>query len=135
MAPTLTMLGWDDVTGNVKVDARSTGSVHCTNVKGKVELHGRGADVELENIAGQVTVGGDYTGIRFPLRALAKPVRLESMRTQFDARQVTGYVRLDRGSLDAKDLVGPVKLTTRATDVTLAGFSEGLDLDVDPRRH
>jgi DUF4097 and DUF4098 domain-containing protein YvlB len=120
----------DDVAGNVKVDARGTRSIHCTNVKGTVELHGRGSDVELENISGQVTVAGDYTGT-VTMRALAKPVRLESMRTQLDARQVTGYVRLDRGSLDAKDLVGPVKLTTRATDVTLAGFSDGLDLDVD----
>jgi DUF4097 and DUF4098 domain-containing protein YvlB len=93
-------------------------------------LHGRGADVDLETVAGQVTVAGDYTGT-ISLRALAKPVRLESMHTQLDARQVTGYIRLDRGSLDAKDLVGPVKLSTKATDVTLAGFTEGLDLDVD----
>jgi DUF4097 and DUF4098 domain-containing protein YvlB len=86
--------------------------------------------VELENIAGQVTVSGDYTGT-VSLRALAKPVRLESMRTQLDARQVTGYVRLDRGSLDAKDLVGPVKLTAHATDVTLAGFTDALEVEVD----
>jgi DUF4097 and DUF4098 domain-containing protein YvlB len=119
-----------DLGGNVKVDAHGTRSIHCTNVKGTVELHGRGGDVDLENIAGQVTIGGDYTGT-VSLRALAKPVRLESMRTQFDARQVTGYVRLDRGSLDAKDLVGPVKLSTHATDVTLAGFTEALDVDLD----
>jgi DUF4097 and DUF4098 domain-containing protein YvlB len=120
----------DDVGGNIKVDARGTRSIHCTNVKGTVELHGRGTDVDLETIAGEVTIGGDYTGT-VSLRALAKPVRLESMRTQLDARQVNGYIRLDRGSLDAKDLVGPVKLSTKATDVTLAGFTEGLDLDVD----
>jgi hypothetical protein len=53
------------------------------------------------------------------------------MRTQLDARQIPGYVRLERGSLDAKDLVGPIKLSTRATDVTLAGFSDALDVDVD----
>lgn len=120
----------DDVGGSVKVDARSTESIHCNNVKGAVDLHGRGSDVELENVSGQVTVGGDYTGI-ISLRALAKPVRLESMRTQLDARQINGYVRLDRGSLDAKDLVGPVKLSTHATDVTLAGFTDALDLNVD----
>jgi DUF4097 and DUF4098 domain-containing protein YvlB len=120
----------DDVGGNIKVDTRGTHSIRCSNVKGTIDLHGRGTDVELENIAGQVTLGGDYTGT-VSLRALAKPVRLESMRTQLDARQVTGYIRLDRGSLDAKDLVGPVKLSTHATDVTLAGFTDALDLDVD----
>lgn len=120
----------DEIGGNVKLDAHSTHSVHCSNVKGTIDLHGRGSDVELENISGQVTLGGDYTGT-ISLRALAKPVRLESMRTQLDARQINGYVRLDRGSLDAKDIVGPVKLSTHATDVTLAGFSDALDLDVD----
>jgi DUF4097 and DUF4098 domain-containing protein YvlB len=120
----------DEIAGNVKLDAHSTHSIRCSNVKGTVDLHGRGNDVELENITGQVTLGGDYTG-SISLRAIAKPISLQSMRTQLDARQINGYVRLDRGSLDAKDLVGPVKLSTRATDVTLAGFSNTLDLDVD----
>lgn len=120
----------DEIGGNFKLDAHSTRSIHCTNMKGSIDLHGRGADVDLENIAGQVTLGGDYTGT-ISLRALAKPLRLESMRTQLDARQVNGYVRLDRGSFDAKDLIGPIKLTTHAADVTLAGFTEALDLDVD----
>ena len=120
----------EDVGGTVKLETRGADSIHCNNVKGSLDLHGRGSDVDLENIAGQVTVGGDYTGT-VSLRALAKPVRVESMRTQLDARQVPGYVRLDRGSFDAKDLIGPVKLTTHSTDVTLAGFTEGLDLNVD----
>ncbi len=120
----------DDMGGDIKIDTRGTHSIHCSNVKGSLDLHGRGSDVDLENIAGQVTIGGDYTGT-VSLRALAKPVRVESMHTQLDARQVPGYVRLDRGSFDAKDLVGPVKLTAKATDITMAGFTEGLDLNVD----
>jgi DUF4097 and DUF4098 domain-containing protein YvlB len=120
----------DDLSSGFKLDARSTQSVHCSNVKGAIELRGRGSDVELENISGEVTIGGDYTGT-ISLRAIAKPVHLESMRTQLDARQVNGYIRLERGSLDAKNLVGPVKLSTRSTDVTLAGFTNALDLQVD----
>ena len=42
----------DDIGGDVKLDARSTSSVHCSNVKGSIELHGRGSDVELENVSG-----------------------------------------------------------------------------------
>jgi len=120
----------EDVGGNVKLETRGADSIHCNNVKGTFDLHGRGSDVELENIAGQVTVGGDYTGT-VSLRALAQPVHIDSMRTQFDARQVPGYVRLERGSLDAKNLVGPLKLSAHSTDITLASFTEGLDLDVD----
>ena len=120
----------EDAGGNVKLETRGADSIHCNNVKGSFNLHGRGADVELENIAGQVTVGGDYTGT-VSLRALAQAVHIDSMRTQFDARQVPGYVRLERGSLDAKDLIGPLKLSAHSTDITLANFTEGLDLDVD----
>jgi hypothetical protein len=120
----------EDIGGNIKLETRGADSIHCNNVKGTVTLHGRGSDVELENIAGQVTVGGDYTGT-VSLRSLSQPVHLESMRTQLDAQRVPGYVRLDRGSLDAKDLIGPLKLTAHSTDITLASFTEALDLDVD----
>jgi hypothetical protein len=120
----------EDIGGNIKLETRGADSIHCNNVKGSVTLHGRGSDVELENIAGQVTVGGNYTGT-VSLRALSQPVHLDSMRTQLDAQRVPGYVRLDRGSLDAKDLIGPLKLSAHSTDITLASFSAGLDLDVD----
>ena len=120
----------EDVGGNVRLETRGADSIHCTNVKGTIDLHGRGSDVDLEKIEGQVTVGGDYTGT-VSLRALSKPVRMESMRTQLDARQIRGYIRLDRGSVEGKDLIGPVKLTAHSTDISLAGFSDSLDLTVD----
>jgi len=120
----------EDIGGSVKLETQGADSIRCDNVKGAVELHGRGSDVDLENIAGQVTIGGNFTGT-VSLRALAKPVHLESMRTQLDARQVPGYFRLERGSVDAKNLIGPLKLTAHSTDITLDGFTEALDLDVD----
>jgi DUF4097 and DUF4098 domain-containing protein YvlB len=120
----------EDIGGNVKLETRGSDSVHCNNIKGSITLHGRGSDVDLENVAGLVTVGGDYTGT-VSLRSLSRPVHLESMRTQLDVQRVPGYVRLDRGNLDAKDLIGPLKLSAHSTDITLASFTEGLDLDVD----
>jgi DUF4097 and DUF4098 domain-containing protein YvlB len=65
------------------------------------------------------------------LRELAKPVRLASMRTRFDAEQVPGEIRMDRGSLTAQNVIGPVHLVTHSTDVTLDGFTEALELNVD----
>ena len=102
----------------------------CLNVKGGVDLRGHGSDVELTQIAGQVTVNGDYTG-SVSLRDLAKPVRLASMRTKLAVEQVAGEIRIERGSLNARNVIGPVKLTTHSTDITLNGFTEGLDLTVD----
>ncbi len=120
----------DNVGGDVKLEAHSSKSIHCSNIKGSLQLEGRGTDVELENIAGQVTLQGDYTG-SISLNALAKPVRIESMRTELEVKQVNGYIRLDRGTLDAKDLAGPIKLKTHSTDVTLAGFTDSIDLEVE----
>src|SRR6185437_9962680 len=51
--------------------------------------------------------------------------------TQLAVEQVPGEIRIERGSLNARNVIGPVKLTAHSTDVTLNGFSEGLDLTVD----
>lgn len=119
-----------DIGGDVTVDTRRSDLIRCVNVNGGVELRGHGSDVELTKIGGQVTIGGDYTGT-ITLHDLAKPVHVENMRTDLDAQQLPGEIRLDRGSLSVQNVVGPLRLTTRATDVTLAGFSNGVELSVD----
>ncbi|MBV9294107.1 MAG: hypothetical protein JO145_00940, partial [Acidobacteriaceae bacterium] len=110
-----------DIRGNVKIDTRRSDLVRCTNVNGTVDLRGHGTDVELAKVAGQVTISGDYTGT-VSLRELAKPARVENMRTQLDIQQVPGEIRLDRGSLTLQNVIGPMKLTTRATDVSIDGL-------------
>jgi DUF4097 and DUF4098 domain-containing protein YvlB len=119
-----------DIGGNVKVDTRRSDLIRCSDVQGSVDLRGHGQDVELLKIAGQVNVSGDYTGT-VSLRELTKSVRLSSMRTRFDAEQVPGEIRMDRGSLTAQNVIGPVHLITHSTDVTLDGFTEALELNVD----
>jgi DUF4097 and DUF4098 domain-containing protein YvlB len=104
--------------------------VRCTGVKGTVDLRGRGTDVDLDKISGEVTISGDYTGT-VSLRELSKPVRVASTRTELDLQKVPGEVRLDRGSLNMQDVVGPVKLVARSTDISLSGYTDGLDLTVD----
>ena len=119
-----------DLDGNVKLDTRHSDLVRCTNVKGSVDLRGHGGDVELTKIAGPVTISGDYGGT-VSLRELAKPVRVENRRTRLDMQQIPGEVRIDRGSLNAQGVVGPVSLATHATDVSLAGFTNALQVSVD----
>jgi DUF4097 and DUF4098 domain-containing protein YvlB len=48
-----------------------------------------------------------------------------------DVQQIAGEIRLDRGNLNAQNVVGPLKLTTHAMDVNVDGFSDGLELTVD----
>jgi DUF4097 and DUF4098 domain-containing protein YvlB len=119
-----------NVGGNVKVDTRRSDLIRCTDITGSVDLRGHGTDVELTKINGQVTVNGSYGG-SISLRNLAKPIKLANMRTEFDVQQVPGEIRLERGSISMQNVVGPTRLTARATDVTLENFTNGLELTVD----
>lgn len=119
-----------DIAGRVKIDTRRSDLIRCTSVQGTVDLRGHGQDVELTRIGGQVTISGSYSG-SLALHELAKPVRVENLRTEFDVQQVPGEIRLERGSISMRNVIGPTRLTTRTTDVTLEGFSNGLNLTAD----
>lgn len=119
-----------DIQGNVKTQTNRSDLVRCSNIKGAVVVRGRGSDVDLSEIKGEVTVHGDFSGT-VSLHGIANSVRLDSVRTQLNLQGVPGSVTVARGSMEARDIVGPVKISTHATDVTLNGFSETLDLSVD----
>jgi len=119
-----------DIDGPVKIDTRRSDLIRCNNVKGTVDLRGHGTDIELAKIAGQVTINGSYTG-SVALRDLAKAVRVENSRTEFDVQGVPGEIRIDRGSVNMQNVIGPTRLTTRVNDVSLSNFTEGLELSVD----
>ena len=65
-----------NVGGNVRIDLRKSDLIRAVNVKGPVEVKGRGQNVELENIEGQVTITGSHSG-DLQFRNLAKPLRFE----------------------------------------------------------
>ena len=48
--------------GDVRIDLRKSDIIRAIGVKGAMDLKGYGQDVELQNIDGQVTVAGTYTG-------------------------------------------------------------------------
>jgi DUF4097 and DUF4098 domain-containing protein YvlB len=119
-----------DIGGSITVDTRAGDLVRCTNVKGAVNLRGHGSDIELNKIAGQVTINGEYSGT-ISLRALSQPVRLQNSRTDLQLASIPGEVRLDRGSLNIQDAIGPIHLDAHSTDVTLEGITNTLDVSVD----
>ena len=119
-----------DIAGNVSVNTRRGDVIRCTNIKGSVDLKGRSSDVQLEKIAGQVTINGSYSGT-LTLRALAKPLHLNNFHTTILVQKVNGQITMDRGSFSAQDIVGPAQLSTQATDVEIAGFTDALQVRVD----
>ena len=72
---------------DVRIDGSRGGLVHAEVIQGNLDLEGRGGDVQLSNIAGEVTINGEYSGT-LEFRALAKPLRFESSRTEFHVAAV-----------------------------------------------
>lgn len=119
-----------DIGGNVKVDVRKSDIVRAVEVKGTVDLRGRGEDVELENIQGQVNLEGAFTG-QLQFRNLAQPLRFDGNQTEIKVAKIPGEVRLSPGDLVASKLVGPIQINARSRDIQISDFSQALDLTVD----
>ena len=75
-------------------------------VKGTVDLKGRGNDVELQDIDGQVIVNGTFVG-QVQLRNLAKPLRYEGSSVQLNAEKLPGQIRFEPGEMTGSNIVGP----------------------------
>jgi DUF4097 and DUF4098 domain-containing protein YvlB len=117
----------ENLGGNVHIDTRASDTIRAVDIKGSLELKGRGDDVELQNIAGLVTVNGVYVG-EIQLRNLAQPLRWEDAQNSLSFEKLPGQVRLTRGELTGSNIVGPVRFKARSSDVQLSDFTQSLDL-------
>jgi DUF4097 and DUF4098 domain-containing protein YvlB len=116
--------------GNARVDLRRSDLVRAVDIKGNLDLQGRGSDVELENITGQVTVNGSYSGA-LAFRKLAKPLHFESVNTDLRVEALPGEINMDLGGLNARDVIGPMRLVTKTKDVRISDFTNSLDLQTE----
>ncbi len=119
-----------NIGGSVRMDLRKSDLIRAVNVKGPVELKGRGQNVEMENIEGQVTITGVHSG-DLQFRNLAKPLRFDEDRTNLRVEKTPGQIRMARGYFRGTNLVGPVQLTARSKDVDISDFTQGLDLSIE----
>ncbi len=120
----------ENLGGNVLVDTRASDTIRAVDVKGSVELKGRGDDVELQNIGGLVTVNGTYVG-EIQLTNLAQPLRWEDPLNSMEFEKLPGQVRVSRGEFTGNNVVGPIRLNARSSDVQLSDFTQSLDLTLD----
>ncbi len=120
----------ENIGGNVHVDTRTGDIIRAVDVKGSVELKGRCEDVELQNIAGLVTVNGVYVG-EVQLRNLAQPLRWEDPQISIGFEKLPGQIRVTRGELTGNNIIGPMRVRARSSDVQLSGFTQSLDLTLE----
>ena len=118
------------VGGNARVSLRRSDLIRAAEIKGNLELEGRGSDVQLENVGGQVTINGSYGGT-LSFKNLTKPLHFESPNTDLRVEALPGQISMDLGELTAKNLVGPIRLKTKTKDVRIEDFSDSLELETE----
>ena len=117
------------VGGNARLDIVRSDLIRASDVKGKIDLQGRGSDVELENIDGQVTINGGYMG-NLEFKNLSKPLQVEGARnTELHAQAVPGRISMDLGQFSGTDITGPIRLVTGSRDIKLEKFTQSLELE------
>jgi DUF4097 and DUF4098 domain-containing protein YvlB len=100
------------------------------DVKGSVDLQGRGNDIQLENIGGLATINGEYAGT-LEFRALAKPLRFTSSRTEFSVEAIPGNITMDLGTLKLENVSGPVHFKSGTRDVEANDVTDSLELRLE----
>jgi hypothetical protein len=116
--------------GDARIDLRNSDIVRAINVKGSLEVKGRGQDVEIQGVEGTTTVTGTYSGV-LQFRNLAKALRFHGTNTELSLEKLPGQIRMPLGQFTGNDLVGPVNLSTRSRDVQMTDVTNGLEVSVD----
>ncbi len=121
-----------NIGGSVRLDLRKSELIRGVTIKGAFETDcGRGRDVELDGVAGEVVLTGSYSG-DLQLRNLAKPLRVQAPSTDLRVERVPGQIHMDLGQFTGSNLVGPIRLSSsRARDVDLEKFTQSLELVLD----
>jgi DUF4097 and DUF4098 domain-containing protein YvlB len=117
--------------GNARVEVSHSDTIRAVEVKGHLDIQGQGSDLSLENVQGQVTINGAFTGT-LDFKNLAKPLQFEGARnTELRVEAVPGNISMDMGQFTANGLVGPVRLITRSRDIKIGRFSQTMTIETE----
>jgi hypothetical protein len=116
------------IIGNVRLEIGRSDTIAADTIQGDLNIEGRGSDVDIQNVTGQVTVNGAYVG-SLAFKNITMALHLAAPRMEVQAAAVPGNINMDLGDFSGTNLVGPVRLVTQSRDVHLAGFTDSLNLE------
>jgi DUF4097 and DUF4098 domain-containing protein YvlB len=119
----------ENLGGAARLDLTQSQMVRALNLKGSLDLKGSGSDIDLEHVAGNVTINGAYTG-SVEFHDLGS-IHFTGPQTEFSAERVPGDVRMPLGNFNASNLVGPVHVQSHLRDVQISDFTNSMDVSVD----
>lgn len=106
-----------DINGKVSLNLDHS-SARVSQVSSDVSIEGRANDVSLEDIKGGVHLDGEFME-SVKLARIAQTVTFKSSRTDMQFSRLDGDLDLDSGDLQASNMIGPLRLTTRSKDIRL----------------
>jgi len=118
-----------DINGKVSLNLDHS-SARVSQISSDVSIEGRANDVSLEDIKGAVHLDGEFME-SVKLAKIGQGVIFKSSRTDMQFGRLDGDLNLDSGDLEANNLTGPLRLTTRAKDIRLVGVSGDVRLQDD----
>jgi len=110
-----------DINGKVSLNLDHS-SARISQITSDVSIEGRANDVSIEEVKGAVHMDGEFME-SVKLAKIGQPVTFKSSRTDMDFSRLDGDLDLDSGDLQASDLIGPLRLSTRSKDIRLTGVS------------
>ena len=108
------------ITGAVNAHINNESSTFTAHsVTGPVTVDGRTGDINVSDVTGPVTLAGDFFGTTH-LEQINGAVSFKTSRTQFEAARIDGEFEIALDSdLEASQVLGPVRLSTRDRGITL----------------
>ena len=102
-------------------------SVTLHSIHGAVSVEGHSGDIDISDVTGALTLQGDFFGST-DLEHINGPIHFDTTRTQFSAARLDDEFNVDRDSLDANELLGPVVLKTQDKNITLDRIQGSADV-------
>jgi DUF4097 and DUF4098 domain-containing protein YvlB len=103
------------------------GSVTLHSIHGPVSVEGHSGNIDISEVTGALTLQGDFFGST-DLEHIYGPIRFNTTRTQFSAARLDDEFNVDKDSLDANELLGPVVLKTQNKNITLDRIQGSADV-------
>jgi DUF4097 and DUF4098 domain-containing protein YvlB len=116
------------INGSVTVHVNDdNASLRLHSIHGPVSVQGHSGDIDISEISGDLMLQGDFFGST-NLQHIDGAVHFSTSRTQFSAARLDDQFSVDKDSLDATAVLGPVVLRTEDKNVTLDRVQGSIDL-------
>jgi hypothetical protein len=104
------------------------GSLTAKKLSGDMNVDGTLNDINISDLAGQLTMSGTYWGT-MELSRIAKPVHFSTSRTDLQFARLDGDFNMQPDELRASAIAGPFSLDTRSKTVHLEGVTGDVHID------